>query len=55
MSERGFAFPGSKGGFMISEATIAVDGGNGYLGAPGLYNDSQIVGWKHSRTRCISI
>jgi N-ethylmaleimide reductase len=36
----------SKGGFMLSEATIAVDGGNGYLGAPGLYDDSQIAGWK---------
>jgi len=36
----------SKGGFMISEATIAAENGNGYLGAPGLYDDSQIEGWK---------
>jgi N-ethylmaleimide reductase len=41
-----YAQRASNGGFMISEATIAVDGGNGYLGAPGLYDDSQIAGWK---------
>ena len=35
-----------KGGFISPKPNIAVDGGNGYLGAPGLYNDSQIVGWK---------
>jgi N-ethylmaleimide reductase len=36
----------SEGGFLISEATIAAPNGNGYLGAPGLYDDSQIDGWK---------
>jgi N-ethylmaleimide reductase len=36
----------SKGGFLIGEATIAAENGNGYLGAPGLYDDSQIAGWK---------
>jgi N-ethylmaleimide reductase len=36
----------SLGGFLISEATIAAPNGNGYLGAPGLYEDSQIAGWK---------
>ncbi|PXW29297.1 alkene reductase [Paraburkholderia caballeronis] len=36
----------SAGGFLISEATIAAPDGNGYLGAPGLYDDSQIAGWK---------
>ncbi|MDR5773458.1 MULTISPECIES: alkene reductase [unclassified Caballeronia] len=36
----------SKGGFLISEATIAAPNGNGYLGAPGLHDDSQIEGWK---------
>jgi N-ethylmaleimide reductase len=36
----------SKGGFLIGEATIAAPDGNGYLGAPGLYDDSQIAGWK---------
>lgn len=36
----------SDGGLLISEATIAAENGNGYLGAPGLYDDSQIAGWK---------
>ncbi len=36
----------SKGGFLIGEATIAAENGNGYLGAPGLYDDGQIAGWK---------
>jgi N-ethylmaleimide reductase len=36
----------SQGGFLIGEATIAAPNGNGYLGAPGLYDDSQIAGWK---------
>src|SRR5471030_751884 len=26
---------------------IAAENGNGYLGAPGLFDDSQIAGWKH--------
>lgn len=41
-----YAQRASKGGFLISEATIAAENGNGYLGAPGLYDDSQIAGWK---------
>jgi N-ethylmaleimide reductase len=36
----------SKGALLIGEATIAAPNGNGYLGAPGLYADSQIAGWK---------
>lgn len=36
----------SAGAFLIGEATIAAPNGNGYLGAPGLYDDSQIEGWK---------
>ena len=36
----------TEGGFLIGEATIAAPNGNGYLGAPGLYDDSQIAGWK---------
>ena len=36
----------SRGGFLIAEATTAVDGGNGYLGSPGLYEDAQIAGWR---------
>jgi N-ethylmaleimide reductase len=36
----------SAGALLIGEATIAAENGNGYLGAPGLYDDSQIAGWK---------
>lgn len=36
----------SEGGLLIGEATIAAPNGNGYYGAPGLYDDSQIAGWK---------
>ncbi|PLP99593.1 alkene reductase [Cupriavidus pauculus] len=36
----------SPGALLIGEATIAAANGNGYLGAPGLYDDSQIAGWR---------
>ncbi len=36
----------SAGALLIGEATIAAANGNGYLGAPGLYEDSQIAGWR---------
>ena len=36
----------SAGAFLIAEATIAAPDGNGYLGAPGLFDDSQIAGWR---------
>lgn len=36
----------SAGALLIGEATIAAVEGNGYLGAPGLYEDSQIAGWR---------
>ncbi|RKR36962.1 alkene reductase [Paraburkholderia sp. BL17N1] len=36
----------SAGALLIGEATIAAVEGNGYLGAPGLYDDSQIAGWR---------
>nr|WP_244807524.1 alkene reductase [Caballeronia zhejiangensis] len=36
----------SPGALLIGEATIAAPEGNGYLGAPGLYDDAQIEGWK---------
>lgn len=41
-----YAQRASPGGLIIGEATIAAPNGNGYLGAPGLYDDSQIAGWK---------
>ncbi len=36
----------SKGGLIISEATPVSIRGYGYAGAPGIYSDSQIVGWR---------
>jgi N-ethylmaleimide reductase len=36
----------SKGGLIISEATSISVGGRGWFGAPGIYSDQQIEGWK---------
>jgi N-ethylmaleimide reductase len=36
----------SKGGLIISEATPVSARGNGYAGAPGIYSDRQIAGWR---------
>jgi len=36
----------SKGGLIISEATPVSIRGNGYAGAPGIYADRQIKGWR---------
>src|SRR5258708_16649361 len=36
----------SKGGLIISEATPVSIRGNGYAGAPGIYADRQIEGWR---------
>lgn len=36
----------SDGGFIISEATPVSLRGYGYAGAPGIYSDTQIKGWK---------
>ncbi len=36
----------SDGGFIITEATTVAITGRGYLGAPGIYSDEQIAGWK---------
>lgn len=36
----------SEGGLLISEATTVSAKSRGYLGAPGLYADAQIAGWK---------
>ena len=41
-----YAQRASAGGLLIGEATIAAPNGNGYLGAPGLYDDRQAAGWK---------
>lgn len=36
----------SEGGLLIAEATPVSVRGNGYMGAPGIYADEQIAGWK---------
>jgi N-ethylmaleimide reductase len=36
----------SEGGLIISEATTVAVTGRGYLGAPGIYSDEQVAGWK---------
>jgi N-ethylmaleimide reductase len=36
----------SEGGLVIAEATTISVTGRGYLGAPGIYSDQQVVGWK---------
>jgi N-ethylmaleimide reductase len=36
----------SKGGLIISEGTTVSFTGRGYLGAPGIYSDQQVAGWK---------
>lgn len=36
----------TKGGLIISEATPVSIRGNGYAGAPGIYSDTQIEGWR---------
>jgi N-ethylmaleimide reductase len=41
-----YAQRASQGGLIISEATTISVGGRGYLGAPGIYSDEQVAGWK---------
>jgi N-ethylmaleimide reductase len=36
----------SKGGLQIAEATTVSVAGRGYLGAPGIYSDAQVEGWR---------
>jgi N-ethylmaleimide reductase len=36
----------SKGGLIITEATAISVTGRGYLGAPGIYSDAQVAGWR---------
>ncbi len=37
----------SEGGLIISEATSISISGRGWFGAPGLYTDEQVAGWKN--------
>jgi N-ethylmaleimide reductase len=36
----------SDGGLILTEATAVSTSGRGYRGAPGLYSDEQVTGWK---------
>src|ERR1700722_20922040 len=36
----------SEGGFIISEATAISITGRGWFGAPGMYSDEQVSGWR---------
>ncbi len=36
----------SEGGLIVSEGVFMAEGGNGYLGVPGISADEQIAGWK---------
>jgi N-ethylmaleimide reductase len=36
----------SEGGLIVSEAAFIAPGGNGYLGAPGIYDDAHIPAWR---------
>ncbi|MBB2158877.1 alkene reductase [Gluconacetobacter sacchari] len=36
----------SRGGLIVSEATPVAPEGYGYAGAPGIYDDAQIAGWR---------
>lgn len=37
----------SEGGLIISEATAISISGRGWFGAPGMYSDEQVAGWKN--------
>lgn len=41
-----YAQRSSKGGFLITEATIISPSGGSYKLAPGLWNEQQVEGWK---------
>jgi N-ethylmaleimide reductase len=36
----------TEGGYIISEGTVISETGHGYYGAPGIYTDEQVEGWK---------
>src|ERR1700727_135017 len=36
----------SEGGLIISEGATVSIGGRGYLGAPGIYSEEQVIAWR---------
>jgi N-ethylmaleimide reductase len=41
-----YAQRATDGGLMITEGTVISETGHGYYGAPGIYTDEQVEGWK---------
>ena len=41
-----YAQRASKGGFIVSEATTISPSAKGWFGAPGIYTDDQVAGWR---------
>src|SRR6202521_2746266 len=41
----------SDGGLIVSEGTSISIAGGGWFGAPGLYSDEQVAGWRELRTQ----
>jgi N-ethylmaleimide reductase len=41
-----YAQRASEGGLIISEGATVSIGGRGYLGAPGIYSEEQVLGWR---------
>jgi N-ethylmaleimide reductase len=36
----------TKGGYIVAEGTVISETGHGYYGAPGIYTDAHVKGWK---------
>jgi N-ethylmaleimide reductase len=36
----------TKGGYIVAEGTVISETGHGYYGAPGIYTDAHVEGWK---------
>jgi N-ethylmaleimide reductase len=41
-----YAQRATQGGYIVSEGTVISETGHGYYGAPGIYTDEQVEGWK---------
>jgi N-ethylmaleimide reductase len=40
----------TQGGYIVAEGTVISETGHGYYGAPGIYTDEQVEGWKRVTT-----
>jgi N-ethylmaleimide reductase len=41
-----YAQRATEGGYIVAEGTVINETGHGYYGAPGIYTDEQVEGWK---------